>query len=115
PRGRTWRTPGSRHGDLWRPKGRSFAPAALEQRILRACGAQDDRLPRSAIGNEEGPPSFLFYFTVAARRCHPERARGTRASEGSAPARSFAPSVLRMTGALARVNGEEGGSRLPRA
>src|SRR5207247_4305268 len=82
-------------------------------------GAQDDTLVR--FGREERggrrPPSS-FFFTEAARRCHPERARGTRASEGSAgtPAslrprsgcfasaalsRSFAPAALRMTGPLA--------------
>src|SRR2546422_11255611 len=42
---------------------------------------------------------FLFPFFSQGRRaaCHPERARDTRASEGSA--RSFAPAALRMTGA----------------
>src|SRR5438046_8286279 len=41
---------------------------------------------------------FLFFFSQGRRAaCHPERARDTRASEGSA--RSFAPAALRMTGA----------------
>src|SRR2546422_10044750 len=39
-----------------------------------------------------------FFFSQGRRAaCHLERARDTRASEGSA--RSFAPAVLRMTGA----------------
>src|SRR5207244_5698207 len=67
--------------------------------ILRACGAQDDT-SRSFWSKEEGrtpsdarlrtglpraAPShrLRLFSTGAARRCHPERARGTRASEGS--------------------------------
>src|SRR5439155_29508 len=38
---------------------------------------------------------------------HPERARGTRASEGSACGRSFAPAALRMTSPLAPRNGRK--------
>src|SRR5256885_15887191 len=58
------------------------------KQILRACGAQDDRPVRSAKGKGRNgttlPPllSFsLFYKHIAAAgRCHPERARGTRAT-----------------------------------
>src|SRR5438876_11609039 len=49
----------------------------------------------------------LFTATAAAWRCHPERARGTRASEGSACGRSFAPAALRMTGPLGPRNGRK--------
>src|SRR5205809_4503697 len=42
---------------------------------------------RGASGYRGGgatPPSPFYLFPGAARRCHPERARGTRASEGPA-------------------------------
>src|SRR5438034_11371798 len=49
----------------------------------------------------------LFTATAAAWRCHPEQARGTRASEGSACGRSFGPAALRMTSPLAPRNGRK--------
>src|SRR6266540_452904 len=45
---------------LRRSKSRSFAPAALEKQILRACGAQDDRVARSAKGKREETPLSFF-------------------------------------------------------
>src|SRR5207302_11382916 len=56
--------------------------------------------------------AITLFPTEAARRCHPERARGTRASEGSAGARSFAPAALRMT-RLARFGARKRGEHTP--
>src|SRR6266704_6637432 len=80
-------------------ESRSFAPAAL-----RMTGSLASR------GKEE-PHSSLSFLQTARGACHPERARGTRESEGPAVARhsqeagpshlresrSFAPAALRMT------------------
>src|SRR5207253_7523901 len=53
-------------------KSRSFAPAAL-------------RMTRSlASGREERETTLPPHSPKPQRRCHPERARGTRASEGPA-------------------------------
>src|SRR5437016_7100718 len=56
--------------------------------------------------------AITLFPTEAARRCHPERARGTRASEGSAGARSFAPAALRIT-RLARFGARKRGEHHP--
>src|SRR5213078_3285427 len=51
-----------------------------------------------------------YFLTEPVLRCHPERARGTRASEGS-----FAPAALRMMGACARPPPHEASSCDPPA
>ena len=54
---------------------RSFAPAALRMTTAPPFGREGEK-----------PPSLSYFFRSRAA-CHPERARGTRASEGSAAPR----------------------------
>src|SRR5207253_8265947 len=73
-----------------------WGAALTKKQVLRACGAQDDMLarfrwssppvPLSTMwrGGTKGHHFFPFFSFGATRRCHPERARGTRASEGPA-------------------------------
>jgi len=71
-----------------------FLPTDLKQ-ILRAFGAQDDTLAGcvKGEGRKRRKPPLLFFFQSRAHACHPERARGRRASEGSVwqPSRLAAP------------------------
>src|SRR6266571_4140036 len=60
------------------PEGRAFAPGGKQ--VLRACGAQDD----SARSLRKGRGRNLPFLPETRGACHPERARGTRASEGPA-------------------------------
>src|SRR5712691_8289501 len=81
-------------------RGTAIRDVFAKQQVLRACGAQDDKA-RSLriIGGEETTPDaglgaraprahhdfpLSFFFSRRPAACHPERARGTRANEGTA-------------------------------
>src|SRR5882762_194033 len=73
------------------PEGMSVAPEGKQ--VLRACGAQDD----SARSLRKGRNRNLPFLPETRGVCHPERARGTRASEGPAGTAGGGPSDRLIT------------------